>query len=219
MPQVLPFEKHIERYEAWYERYSHAYRAELAAVRELLPDKGKGVEIGVGTGRFASPRGIDIGVEPSPAMGKVAAERGVQVVEGVAERLPFHDESFDFLLMVNVICFLDNPIAAFREAWRVLRDGGSLIAGFIDAGGPLGREYREKKGASPFYREAHFRTSAEIISCFRTAGFTDFAFRQTIFRPLEELDRDEEVMEGHGEGSFVVVRGRKVPQNNKLEVA
>lgn len=211
MPQVLPFEKHIERYEAWYERYSHAYRAELAAVRELLPENGNGVEIGVGTGRFASPLGIGIGVEPSQVMGKVAAERGVQVVEGVAERLPFPDESFDFLLMVNVICFLDDTIAAFREAWRVLRDGGSLIVGFIDADSPLGREYREKKGASPFYREAHFHTSAEIISWFRTASFADLAFRQTLFRPLEEIDSEEPVRAGYGEGSFVVARGRKAP--------
>ncbi|WP_298266885.1 class I SAM-dependent methyltransferase [Geobacter sp.] len=211
MPQVLPFEKCIERHEAWYERHSHAYRAELAAVRELLPEKGNGVEIGVGTGRFASPLGIGIGVEPSPSMGKVAAERGIQVVEGVAERLPFPDQSFDFLLMVNVVCFLDDPIAAFREAWRVLRDGGSLVVGFIDADSPLGREYQEKKGASPFYREAHFHTSAETISWFRAAGFADLAFRQTLFRPLEEINSEEPVREGYGEGSFVVVRGRKAP--------
>lgn len=211
MPLIAPFEKHVERYEAWYEKNPHAYAAELAAIRELLPQAGKGVEIGVGTGRFASPLGIGIGVEPSLAMGKVAAERGVRVVEGVAERLPLPDESFDFLLLVNVVCFLEDPIAAFREAWRVLKDGGQLIIGFIDADSPLGRGYREKKGASLFYRDAFFHTSAEIISWFRKAGFADLVFRQTLFRPLEEMDSEEPVKEGHGEGSFEVVRGRKVP--------
>jgi hypothetical protein len=40
-------------------------------------------------------------------------------------------------------------------------------------------------------------------------GFSDLQFRQTLFQPLEDLQEVEPVKEGHGEGSFVVVRGRK----------
>lgn len=211
MPLTDPFNKNVELYDVWYDIYPCAYKAELETIRELLPQGGKGIEIGVGTGRFAVPLGIGIGVEPSPEMGKVAAGRGVRVAEGVAENLPFADESFDFVLMVNVVCFLDDPVAAFKELWRVLKDGGSVLVGFIDGESLLGKSYQANKETSLFYREATFHTPSEILSYLRLAGFADFAFRQTIFRPLGDLDMDEPVKEGYGEGSFVVVRGEKVP--------
>ena len=40
-------------------------------------------------------------------------------------------------------------------------------------------------------------------------GFKDISFAQTIFRDIKEIKDIEEVKEGHGEGSFVVVRGVK----------
>jgi hypothetical protein len=56
-----------------------------------LPKSGTGVEIGVGTGRFAEPLGIRVGVEPSKAMRQVAQKRGIEVIDGVAQVLPFDD--------------------------------------------------------------------------------------------------------------------------------
>ena len=41
------------------------------------------------------------------------------------------------------------------------------------------------------------------------AGFTDLTFNQTIFGTLAETAQDEPVTPGHGEGSFVVIRGSK----------
>jgi hypothetical protein len=38
------------------------------------------------------------------------------------------------------------------------------------------------------------------------AGFRRFAYRQTLFRPLDEILAPEPVREGHGEGSFVAIR-------------
>jgi hypothetical protein len=43
----------------------------------------------------------------------------------------------------------------------------------------------------------------------RQAGFTDFIFRQTIFRSLSGVNENEPVKPGYGEGSFVANRGRK----------
>jgi len=36
----------------------------------------------------------------------MARERGIKVYEAYAEELPFEDESFDFVLLVTVLCFL-----------------------------------------------------------------------------------------------------------------
>ena len=52
---VEPFEQYTGKYEEWFERNMFAYEAELHAVRWLLPKSGTGMEIGVGTGRFATP--------------------------------------------------------------------------------------------------------------------------------------------------------------------
>ena len=54
-------------------------------------------------------------------MAELARQRGVEVIEGVAEALPFAEETFDFILMVTVDCFLDDVTQAFREANRVLK--------------------------------------------------------------------------------------------------
>jgi len=51
------FDTHHRRYEAWFSRHKAAFFSELLAVRALLPWGGRGLEIGVGTGRFVAPSG------------------------------------------------------------------------------------------------------------------------------------------------------------------
>jgi len=127
MPKTEPFEKHALQYEEWFEKNKFAYESELQAVRKHLQEGEKGVETGAGTGRFAAPLGSTIGVEPSTEMGKIAKRRGVEVIGGVAEELPFRDSQFDVVLMVTTICFLDDIAAAFRETYRILRQGAHLV--------------------------------------------------------------------------------------------
>jgi SAM-dependent methyltransferase len=209
MPGVNAFDHNVERYEQWFVDNPFAYVSELRAVRELLPMNSSGIEIGLGTGRFAAPLGILKGVEPSRSMAELARKKGVEVVAGVAEHLPFMDGEFGFALMVTTVCFLDDIEMAFREVHRVLRPGGSLVIGFVDRDSPLGKEYQTKKDKSAFYQHATFYSMMDIISHLRKAGFGRFTFRQTLFRPLAEMAEVEPVKEGHGKGSFVVVRGEK----------
>jgi SAM-dependent methyltransferase len=207
MAKTEPFEKHLESYEQWFLDNPLAYVSEIQAIKELLPAEGDGLEIGVGTGRFAAPLKIRRGIEPSKRMATVARKRGIEVTTGTAERLPFDSGTFDFALMVTTICFVDDPRAALREAFRVLKKGGSLTVALVDRESPLGQSYLKRQAKSMFYREATFHSTAEVVAMMKEAGFTDFAFTQTLFQPLEKIAEKEPVRDGYGEGSFVAIRG------------
>lgn len=209
MPKAAPFEEHADRYDAWFEEHEAAYQSELAALRRLQPGIGYGLEIGVGSGRFATPLDIEVGIDPSGEMLEIARERGIDVVEGVAEYLPFDDGTFDTALLVTTICFVDDLERTLSEAARILGADGALVIGYIDEDSPVGEIYQAKKADNPFYREATFVSTDELVEGLEVAGFTDFEFVQTVFQWPGEIDEPEPVETGHGDGSFVRIRATR----------
>ena len=207
------FDALTAEYDAWFEKHRDLYFAELEAVRGFIPASGSGMEIGVGTGRFAVPLGIPLGVEPSPRMAELARQRGVEVFEGMAETLPFADCSFDFAVMVTVVCFFNNVAQAFREACRILKPHGTLIIGFIDRESDLGKQYSRKKEQSQFYRNASFHSVKELETLLTKAGFSSFAYRQTL---LSGERTGLSVLEGYGRGGFVVIQAYKVAKRRQV---
>ncbi len=203
------FDENWKEFDRWYDKHKYAYLSELEAVKKAIPEEGDGIEIGVGTGRFSVPLGIRVGVEPSAAMAEVAGEKGVEVIEAVAENLPIKDEEYDYAVILTTICFLDEPEKGAKEIYRILKPGGKVIVGFVDKDSPIGVEYAAKKGKSKFYKDARFFSVKEIVELLKKAGFSEFSFLQTLFRRLGEIDSVEPVKEGCGEGSFVVVSGLK----------
>lgn len=209
MAKTEPFEKHAPEYEDWFAKYRFAYESELQAVRQHLPQSKNGIEIGVGSGRFAVPLGIRLGLEPSVQMSKIAQRRGMEVVGGAAEAIPFANSTFDFALMVTTICFVDDLESSFKEAHRILKPDGCLIIGFIDRNSPTGRLYEQHKENNVFYRVATFYSVAEVISLLDETGFKNLRLSQTIFKNLPDIDRIEAVKPGYGQDSFVVVRATR----------
>ena len=118
-------------------------------------------------------------------MQKVAQERGIFVLHAVAESLPIREGSFNFVLMVTTICFIENIISAFKEAFKILGSKGSLIVGFIDKNSYIGKLYRERKNKSVFYKNATFFTVKKVISYLKRTGFRTFELFQTIFHNVD----------------------------------
>ena len=199
------FDTHAQEYDAWFERHQALYQSELLALRELVPASGKGVEIGVGSGRFAEPLDITTGVEPSAAMAVLARLRGIQVTEAIAEALPFQDQTFDYAVFVTTLCFVDSVSAALAEAYRIIRPGGSIIIGLINKDSELGKQYESKKQQSIYYRDAQFVEIEYVTAVLTDLGFVELIWRQTLFAGLAE-DEIQVSEPGYSSGGFVIVK-------------
>jgi len=206
MPKTAAFERFADAYDGWFEDHRSLYEAELQAIGQLMPpSEVEAMEVGVGSGKFALPLGIRVGVEPSEKMAARARALGIDVQAGVAEALPYPDERFDLVLMVTTICFLDNVATSLAECSRVLRPGGSLIVGFVDKASDLGQRYLQKQGESRFYGEATFFSAAEVAAYLRDAGFIVTETRQALI-PDEPPGL---IKEGSGRGGFIAIKGIK----------
>jgi ubiquinone/menaquinone biosynthesis C-methylase UbiE len=175
----------------------------------LPPGNSFGIEVGLGTGRFAKALNIKEGVEPSPAMRVIAENRGIEVMDGTAENLPYKDQHFDFVLMSSCISYFKELRPAFKEANRILKSGGSLIVGFVEKNSPIGKYYESIRHESRFYRTAIFYSVEKVLDELKNAGFTAFETSQTLFNYLDDTTFFEPAQPGHDKGSFIVIKAIK----------
>jgi ubiquinone/menaquinone biosynthesis C-methylase UbiE len=199
------FQKTWKSYDVWFEKHQALYQTELAALESLV-SSGAGLEIGVGTGRFAAPVGVRFGLDPAVSMLRLAKKRGLLVVQGVGERLPFKDGSFDFVQIIFVIEFVDDRVSFLVEAVRTIKPKGALILGFIDKDSPWGQYYARDPSSR---RHFHPPSPATILDIFKKIGLEFREARQTLFQPPPDLIEKEQPKPGFGQGGFVVLKGVK----------
>jgi SAM-dependent methyltransferase len=165
------FEDYAADYDHWFDDNAGIYRKQLRLLRIAVPSQGLGLEVGVGSGRFATPLGICCGLDPSLTLAKMAKSRGVEVAIGVGEHLPYRSGSFDYTLMMTVICFLDDIAGVLLEVFRVLAPSGIIVLGFIERDGEIFRHYCEEPVKGRFLRHARFHSIDEVIHDLHNAGF------------------------------------------------
>lgn len=159
------------------------------------PLAGKRVlDVGCGDGAYglsAARRGARVtGVDASSRMLEAARGRAasnhidLELREGDVRRLPFEDSSFDVVLAVTVLCFVEDASAAVREMARVLAPGGRLVIG------ELGRlstwaAWRRLRGwiGSRTWRRARFRGAGELARLVRPAGLVVEEVRGAVYYP------------------------------------
>ena len=188
-----PFEARATDYDAWFDtsRGRTIFEAEGFCLRPLVnPSSAPWLEVGVGTGRFAQALGVTYGLDPSSAMLRLAAHRGVRVCQGVGEHLPYARGVFGGVLIVTTLCFVSGPEQVLREAERVLPPGGRLVLGIIPADSAWGRMYAEKgRGGHPVWNQARLLTVPQAGEMAVAAGFTPGETWSTLMRePDEEQD-------------------------------
>src|SRR5450631_421732 len=149
-----------------------------AAILAMIGRKpiGSLLDLGTGTGRMieliAPLASRAVGIDQSPAMLAItrsriesAALRNVQLRQGDIYAAPVERDSYDLVIVHQVLHFLDDPARALREAAGALRPGGQLVV--VDFAAHA-EEYLREDFA---HRRLGF-AQEEIESCLTEAGLT-----------------------------------------------
>ena len=144
----------------------------------LLPVKryfyGKVLDIGAGIGEFLDCYPNSIGIDRDYATVSYCHSRGFRCIQADAYLLPFIHDSFDGVLLNNVLEHLARPEDALSEIKRVLKKGGRLMI-----------ELPGKKGF--LYDKTHVRfwVQDDIAALLKLKGFRDIKTRYFPF-PCEK---------------------------------
>ena len=171
-----PFAAVAPVYENWYETPlgRHVDREELALLRRLVAREARRlvVEVGAGTGHVARVFARDgarvLAVEPSRAMRSVGVARSaglpIEWVAAYGESLPLRSRVADGALIVATLEFVSDPRRVLAEASRVVRPGGWLLVGWLEARSSWVAAYRlaADRGEAP-WTAARFFTREKLI--------------------------------------------------------
>jgi len=212
-PKIRVFDSLASDYDAWFEEEGRLiFASEVEALRQAIPLLPKPwVEVGVGSGRFAQALGIDIGLEPSSKLLEMARYRGITVLSGTGEDMPFKDGVFGTIFFVVTLCFVDSPRRTLDEAARLLRSGGKVVLGMVLRESPWGQLYQTKKETGHhFYRYAMFYSYGEVDMLLKQAGFSVEQVISTLFQNPGEVNHIELPREGFSvDAGFTVILAGK----------
>ena len=174
---IFAKEKVAREYDAYYvsEQGKQIDELEKQTICQLLKPVKPGhlLEIGCGTGHwtdFFSEMGFQItATDVSDAMMSLAKEKqlsNVTFMEADIRQLPFPDHHLEQIAVVTALEFCGNIKQAFAEMKRILKPGGWLIAGCLNADSTLGKI----KDGDPVFKHGEFMTNAELKNHLLTIG-------------------------------------------------
>jgi ubiquinone/menaquinone biosynthesis C-methylase UbiE len=226
------FQELANKYDAWFKTAhgQYVYRYEYAAVMELARVRPglRIIDIGCGTGIYTNElcdAGAKVvGVDISPEMLAIAAEKNkrhgknVSFVAGDAASLPFADGSFDMAVSISAMEFFADPAKCLQEMYRVVKPGGRLIVATLNSRNPWALQRRIKaRLKQTVFSHANFYSITDLRRLFKPHPLT--AWRGCIFIPPfapDNLIARPERVERWGQkyfpalGAFIVVRVDKI---------
>jgi SAM-dependent methyltransferase len=178
-------------YDAWYAtprgRWIGDSEYALAA-RLLAPQAGASLlDVGCGTGWFsrrAAADGLEVtGLDPNAAWldyARAHSSPALSWVQGDARALPFADASFDHVLSIAALCFVDDERRAVAEAVRVARR--SFAIGWLNRSSLLYMD-KGRGGGSGAYRGARWHTASGVRALVSGLSVRKLELRSAIFLP------------------------------------
>jgi SAM-dependent methyltransferase len=178
-------------YDAWYGTPRGRWIGETEyalAARGLAAQPGERLlDIGCGTGWFTRRAAADdlvaTGLDPNAdwlEYARAHSNPALNWVEGDACGLPFADASFDHVMSIAALCFVDDARRAVAEAVRVARRRFAL--GWLNRASLLYWQ-KGRHGGSGAYRGARWHTAGEVRDMFAGLPVKNLILRSAIFLP------------------------------------
>ena len=143
---------------------------------QRFPQRGELLEIGSGFGYLLNYFRADgwkvRGVEPNVGLCRYArGEFGLDVTATSLDKAAFPDHSFDAVLMMHVIEHVPDPMAVFREVFRILRPGGMFVLETPRYDSLMFRMLGRRERSLSCNGHIYFFTSATLAAMAKLAGF------------------------------------------------
>ncbi len=200
-------------YDEWYDSPPgrSVFDIELRCLQELILALDRPwVELGTGSGRFGASLRVDLGIDPAPAMLRIAASRLPSVALGAGEALPLRDGSAGAVVAVTVLEFVDRPEQVVRELARVLVPGGAAVVGFIQRESPWGCAYaRQARSPGSVFHGARFLALEDLARLATGAGLRMTEVRCGLFGAPGEVQPDRIEQSAQPGAGFVAARLEK----------
>jgi len=178
--------------------YTHLSRNIL----DVLPQNGKLLDIGCGTGLFVE-RYIDegrdaVGLDISQKMIQQARSRCSECdyTVGTGEKIPFNDNTFDAISSLLVFSYVRDPESMLSEAYRVLKPGGAIAIctlgkKLLTRGIPAIYHISEKMNVQHVVMKnfgERYYNRKEMHQLFAQAGFSEIRMKWCSFAHIDMLD-------------------------------
>jgi len=215
------FDEWPEEYDRWFTTpiggLVKKYESELL-LNLLNPAPGEIIlDAGCGTGVFTLDilsRGPNvIGLDVSLPMLKRAGEKTrrywFRTVLGDMLNLPFPEKSFDRVISVTALEFIEDARGALRELFRVTKRGGCIVAATLNSLSTwASRRKMEAKEKQTIFKKAIFRSPDELRSLAPVEGVIKTAIH---FQKEDRLDIAQQIenegrKRGQDTGALVAAR-------------
>jgi ubiquinone/menaquinone biosynthesis C-methylase UbiE len=215
------FDEWPEKYDQWFTTpigsLVKKYESELISDL-LMPCPGAVIlDAGCGTGVFSidilSSGSLVIGLDISLPMLRRAKEKfegyPFYPVLGDISTLPFREDTFDRVVSITAIEFIQNAKKCVAELFRVTKRGGVVAVANLNSLSPWASRRTEaaKKGDSIF-RNAIFRSPDDLLSLAPVKGMVRTAIHfQKDDAPEKAIEKEHEgQIKGWDTGAFAIVQ-------------
>ena len=228
------FDEYADKYDSWFLKNEAVLDSEVALLAHFLSNPGRTLSVGCGSGLFEALLKkehniiIEEGLEPADSMAEIAIKRGMKVRIADAQSMPYENDEFNTVYFNGSPSYIKNLNAAFAEAYRILKPGGTLLvldvpkessyAMLYNLGMVLKTwDHKLMEGIKPpnvypleFVLEANWRTTEEKVGLMKPVGFKNFEFAQTLTKhPAFSNNEIEEPVAGYDRGDYVCIKAEK----------